>query len=424
MGTSLQRTLAACGRHGMVAIFLGISSLLLCAAAACAQDEDALRGAPAERTDAQQIRSQMKAVESLLGKTTDRGAVLYVVAVSHGMLGEVLPAIDQLQQCVALKEGFDPSKDRAFAAINMSNDFRKIVDQVHKDFLPVNDWHVAFTSAEKDLFPEGLEYDPANDFFYLSSLYHPKILRISPEGKIGGFVSGQRYKLLPVMALHVDPVDGTIWSTSFEEDAQHSEILHFDRAGELLGRYPSSEHFAHEFHDLAVLHDGNIVLTDTLAAKVYRFDPHSQAFTTLPVSRPLFSPKGIALTDDEKTLYVADQLGVLRLDLKNDTCVEVDPGPHSTVAGIDGLYWHKDTLVGVQSGIGNPRIAAFHVSADGLHVVKTTVLATSLASPTTGALRGDDFYFIANSQADNLNGSHILDVTMLQPTRIGVVHLP
>jgi len=32
--------------------------------------------------------------------------------------------------------------------------------------------------------------------------------------------------------------------------------------------------------------------------------------------------------------------------------------------------------------------------------------------------------FIVNSQADNLNISHILDITKLQPTRIAVVHLP
>lgn len=422
MGAILQKASAACAHQGMLTIFLCISSLFF-AAAVCAQDEDAVRGVPAERTDAQQIRAQMARAESLVGKTPDRGAVLYFVAVSRATLGDILPAIDQLQKCVALKEGFDPSKDPAFAAINTSNDFRKIVDEVHKDFLPVTDWHIAFTSTEKDLFPQGLEYDPGNDFFYLSSLYHPKILRISPEGKIGGFISGQRYKLLPVMAIHLDPADGTIWSTSFDEDAQRSEILHFDRAGELLARHSSSEHFAHEFHDLAVLHDGNILLTDTLAAKVYRFDPHTQAFATLQLSRPLFSPKGIALTDDDSAVYVADRLGVLRVDLKNDTCADLDPGARSTVAGIDGLYWHKDTLIGVQTGIGNPRVAAFHVSPDGLHVVKTVVLATSLASPTTGALRGDDFYFIVNSQADNLNGRHILDVTALQPTRIGVVHL-
>jgi len=94
------------------------------------------------------------------------------------------------------------------------------------------------------------------------------------------------------------------------------------------------------------------------------------------------------------------------------------------VAGIDGLYWHKGSLIGVQNGIGTPRVAVFRLSADGLHVAKTTVLANNLTTPTTGAVKGDDFYFIVNSQADNLNGTHILDVTTLQPVRIAVAHLP
>jgi len=47
-----------------------------------------------------------------------------------------------------------------------------------------------------------------------------------------------------------------------------------------------------------------------------------------------------------------------------------------------------------------------------------------MALPTTGAIRGSDFYFIANSQIDNLNGDKILDLTLLEPVRIGVIHLP
>jgi hypothetical protein len=37
---------------------------------------------------------------------------------------------------------------------------------------------------------------------------------------------------------------------------------------------------------------------------------------------------------------------------------------------------------------------------------------------------GDEFYFIVNSQFANLNGDRILDVTKLEPARIGKLHLP
>ncbi len=388
------------------------------------QEQQELRGAPLERDDAAEIRDQMSIAESLVGKTPDRGAILYFLAASHALLGETLLAVANLKECLALKEGFDPSGDNAFAALKTSPDFQKLVEQVHKDFPAVNFSKILATTIDKDIFPEGLAYDPSDDSFYLSSIYHRKIIKIPHEGKIIDFVPGDRYNLLPVEGIRLDPSDGSIWSNSADDSTGSSELLHFDRSGTLLARYSPSEKGKHEFNDLVVLRNGVIYLTDTSANTVYRFDSASGKFTSLRISRPLLAPNGIALPDDEQTLYIADQLGVLRFDLKPGSSVEVDPAPHNTLAGIDGLYWHKGSLIAVQNGIGTPRVAAFRLSPEGLRVTKTTVLQNSLKTPTTGAIRGDDFYFILNSQIDNLNGQHILDVTKLQPVRIAAVHLP
>ncbi len=389
-----------------------------------AQEQDETRGAPAEPVDAAEMRAQITFAENLLGKTPDRGAVLYFLAASHALLGDTFPAIQQLKECLALKEGFDPSGDNAFAALKTASDFQKLVEQVHKDFPAVHLSHLAFSTTEKDVFPEGLAYDPRNDSFYLSSMYHRKIIRISREGTLEDFVPADRYKLLPVQGIRLDPADGTIWSTSSKDNVGKSELLHFDRSGLLLGRYPPTESGKHDFNDLVVLRGGYIFFTDTLANRIHRFDPKASTLTPIRVSRELLFPNGNALADDEQSFFVADQLGVLRMDLKSGASAEVDPGPHSTLAGIDGLYWHKEGLIAVQNGIGTPRVAAFRLSADGLHVTKTTVLDNFLKTPTTGALRGDDFYFIVNTEIDNLNGEHILDITRLAPTRINVIRLP
>jgi len=45
-------------------------------------------------------------------------------------------------------------------------------------------------------------------------------------------------------------------------------------------------------------------------------------------------------------------------------------------------------------------------------------------TPTTGAIHGNDFYFMSNSQGDNLNGDRIVDAIKLQRVRIGVLRLP
>ncbi len=389
-----------------------------------AQDQDDTRGSPAEPVDAAEIRAQIAVAQNLLGKTPDRGAILYFLAASHAYLRDILPAMEELRQCIALQVGFDPSGDNSFALLKTSSDFQRLVEQVHKDFPAVHSSQVVFTTTEKDLFPEGLAYDPQNDSLYLSSIYRRKIVKISHEGKSEDFVPSGRFKLLPIQGIRLDPSDGTIWSASSKDDVGQSELLHFDRAGILLGRYRPTEPGKHDFNDLVVLRDGSVLVTDTLASKVYSFERKSGAFTPLPAPRQMLSPNGIAVTDDEQTVYVADQLGVWRVDLKSRTGADVDPRPHSTLSGIDGLYWHKGSLIGVQNGIGTPRVAAFRLSADGLHVIKTIVLENFLKTPTTGALRGDDFYFIVNTNIDNLNGEHILDVTRLEPVRIAVVHLP
>jgi DNA-binding beta-propeller fold protein YncE len=397
---------------------------LLFSPVAPAQDQDDSRGAPLERDDATEIREQMKIAASLLGKTPDQGAVLYFLAASNALLGETLPAVDQLKKCLALKEGFDPSGDNSFAALKTSPDFQKLLEDVHKDFPAVNLSKVAIVSAEKDIFPEGLAYDPHDDCFYLSSIYHRKIIKIPYDGKAGDFVPSNRYNLLPVEGIRIDPADGTIWSASSSDTLGTSELLHFDRSGTLLGRYASAEKGKHDFNDLVVLRSGNVYLTDTLANKTLHFDPKTHSFSGLTAPRALLLPNGIALTEDEQILYVADQLGVLRIDLLSGAGAEVDPGAHNTLAGIDGLYWHKGNLIAVQNGIGTPRVVVFRLSPDGLRVVKTTVLQNFLKTPTTGAIRGDNFYFILNTEIDNLNGEHILDKTKLQPVRIAVVRLP
>jgi len=64
-------------------------------------------------------------------------------------------------------------------------------------------------------------------------------------------------------------------------------------------------------------------------------------------------------------------------------------------------------LIAVQNGMGSPRVAAFKLSKDGNRVTQATVLENRTqftALPPRERSAGNDFYFIANSQIDNLNG--------------------
>jgi hypothetical protein len=67
------------------------------------------------------------------------------------------------------------------------------------------------------------------------------------------------------------------------------------------------------------------------------------------------------------------------------------------------------------------------LSSDGKRVtgVRTLEYRSSLVEiPTTGAIYNGNFYFIANSQIDQLQDEKIKDPAKLKPVRIAVVQLP
>lgn len=409
----------------LLAILCLLGSPLFSPSAYC-QDQDEVKGAPAEPSDAQEIREQIAAVEKLQHILPDRGAALYFLAEAKEHLHETREALALLKECIALQEGFDPSGEPAFLELKTTKEFTTLIEGVHRDFPVVAQAHEAVRTTEKDLIPEGLAYDAQRNVFYLSSLNRRKIVEIGRDGKISDFVPSDQFALLPVLGIRLDPRDGTVWADSFT-DSGHTELLHFDATGKLLGRFKPEGAAKHGFNDLVVLRNGEVITTDSLANAVYRFDPATHAFKTLTLHRPLFYPNGIALSDDGHHLYVADSLGVVSLDLATGESRDVDPGPRSTLAGIDGLYWYHGGLIGIQNGIGSPRVAVFHLSTDGLRVTRTTVLenrSNFCVLPTTGAIRGSDFFFIANSQIDNLNNDKVMDVTRLESIRIGVLRLP
>jgi hypothetical protein len=384
--------------------------------------------APTEPADAAEIRQRIAGVEKRLAELPDRGAALYYLAVMKQNLGETREASRLLKECLALREGYDPSGSPVFAAlVNGSKEFDELIASVHRDFPAEERARLAFVTEEKDLVPEGIAYDARRNVYYLSSLNRRKIVQIAANGAVSDFVPAGRDKLLPVLGIRLDPTDDTVWANSWAEDTGQSELLHFDASGKLLGRYAPKDTAKHGFNDLAVRKNGEVILTDSLSNQILRFEPATRTFAPLLVHRSLSEPNGIAPDDTDRQLFVADDFGVVRLDLVKGNSTDVNAGPRTTIAGADGLYWHNGSLIAIQNAIGSPRIAAFRLSKDGDRVIQTTILEYRtgfMVEPTTGAIHGNDFYFIVNSQGSNMNGDHVADEKKLERVRIGVLRLP
>lgn len=373
----------------------------------------------------ERFRADIRNVRNAWSEIRDHGAATFFLAQVYAELGEPREALSLLRSC-PWDEGFDPSGVRSFRALRANAEFRAIEARVQRRMPAVHHAMVAFTVEESDLFPEGIAADPARGFFYMGSQYRNKIIRVTATGAATDFVTEGAYHLMPIGGVHVEPKDHTVWAVTDPGTENRSELVHFDASGKLLERYAAPGNGPHDLNDFVLRAAREVYVTDTDANRVYRFDRRTHSFSPLAFPRPIFYPNGITLSDDGNLLYVADMLGVLRVDLRSHSAQEVDTAGHFTLAGIDGLYWYRGGLVGLQYGAGAYRAMRWRLTADGLRVASARMLEYRTAlvgNPTTGAIVGANFYFMANTGIDNLRDGHIADRTKLAPVRVAKVHL-
>ncbi len=374
----------------------------------------------------ERFRADIRMVQSLLPTISDRGAARFFLAWLYAHLNDYQEALNLLKQC-PLDEGFDPSNVERFKPLESNPEFRKLVARVHRRYPPVHRARVAFTIPESDLFPEGLTADVEKHVFYMGSMHLEKIVRISEAGKVSDFVKPSLYDLMPVGGVHVDPADHSVWAATDPGPKNLSEMVHFDAQGKLLERFPAPGAGPHDLNDLVLRDSREIYVTDTDADQVYRFDRLTHRFSPLVFPRPIFYPNGITLSGDGNFLFAADMLGVLRVDLRNGETQDVRVDGHYTLAGIDGLYWYRGSLVGVQYGAGAYRVVQWQLSADGKKVASAEMLeyrTPLVKDPTTGVIALTNFYFISNTGINNLDDNgKIIDPRKLEPIHISVIAL-
>ncbi len=376
--------------------------------------------------EAEKIRSEIRAIEALPPSFPEHGAALFFLARLYAHLGESPKSLGLLKECAALDEGFDPGAARGLRVLKGNAEFQRLVEQAQRRYPPVHHAHVAFTVPDKDLFPEGLAVDANKRLFYMGSMHRKKIVKITASGEVSDFVPEGPYGLNPVGGIRIDPANHDVWAASDPLPTKASELLHFDSQGKLLERFSAPGTGDRDLNDLVVRGDREVYTTDSFADLVYRFDRTSKEFTALKFPRPIFVPNGITLSGDGNLLYVADMLGVIVVNLRTDAAQDVIPDAHDTLAGIDGLYWYKGDLIGVQYGTAAYRVMRWHLAKDERTVMSNEVLERGtdfVSDPTTGAIFEGNFYFMANTGIQNLEDDNIVDESKLEPVKIAVVAL-
>jgi hypothetical protein len=148
--------------------------------------------------------------------------------------------------------------------------------------------------------------------------------------------------------------------------------------------------------------DGTLYVADGAAPIVYRWQPGDERPQPL-VANPVFtSLRGIALSSDERRIYVADyELGVFFFELDDQRrgyAIGIPDGLN--LGGIDGLYAWDGHLVAIQNGVTPQRVLRLKLDESGTRVANIATIAKALPefdNPTWGTVAGDNLLFLAAS---------------------------
>ena len=270
----------------------------------------------------------------------------------------------------------------------------------------------AFVIPEPDMVPEGIAYDPQTGATFVSSTWQRRIVRVARDGTQSDFTPRDSNALYGVIGMRVDPQRRRLWaahasagaSMPIRDDSSSGSggLALFDlESGRMLRNLTLNDGAPHFLNDLDIASDGSLYVSDTMSGIVYRVGPEGAAlepFLTLPDDG---RGNGVALSDDERTLYVANARGgAFHIDIATRAATAIAL-PEGVRVGADGLYLYGGDLISVQPWTGDCRVCRYTLDETGTRVTAVRALLTEhpdLLQPTTGVIAGGDIYVIANSQ--------------------------
>lgn len=348
--------------------------------------------------------------------------VVYAMARAFALTGAPDSAITWLDRLGRMGDTRDPNADSVFRSIRARSGYVDARNRLLANRLPILDGKVAFEIADPDFLPEGIAYDSTQKRFLMGSLVHQAVAAFTPNGTATTVVA-HTPRMLRVVGVHVDAPRNRLWFATWAPDsapradstaeaASLTRLFLADLAsGHVVKSWvPDGGRPGHLLNDFVITDDGSLYITDTDEGSIYRLaSPQDTLERFLRPDPVRFSAtNGITSAPDGRVLYVAFLQGIARVDVESKS-VALMPAPDTvSTASIDGLYWYRGSLMGVQGIPSLERVVQYFLSPDGQRITAGAVLERGhpiVVQPTTGTLVDSLFYYIANSQYGRLDNN-------------------
>ena len=346
-------------------------------------------------------------------------------------------ALDALTRYADLGLGRNLSADTALAALVALPAFQAVAARHAAQLAPITRGRPVAVLPDSTFYPEGMDVDPRTGFMYVASVRHRTIAELTHRGDyIRELLPRGGVGLGALLAVRVDPQRGVLWATTsgipqmagFQPaDSNIHRLLRIRLPdGEIDGRWDIAVATSgNTLGDVAVGPLGDVFVSDSRDPVLYRLPADGGGLQ--PYRHPLFrSLQGVVAAPGARVAFVADYShGLLKVDLMSGDVIRLGDAPGSTSLGCDGISWHDGALIAVQNGVVPPRIMRFELDSAWTRIVRADVLDRNVPvadEPTIGAVVGDDFVYVANSQWEKFNdaGELLPRATLRRPVLLSV----
>ncbi len=358
---------------------------------------------------------------TLLELASKHPNVHYMTSRAYANLGEKENAIKYLKQSKQLGGivALNTMEDSTFAVLAEVDGFNELLEEIATLDNPIGSSEIIHEINEPDVIPEGVAYDAVEKKIYLSSLYKHKIISIDSNGMIADFKPSRQDGLLSVVGMEVDEPRRNLWAcSSFDPIVTHLDLSAEGRrstlnkydlsTGDLLKKYAIVDSVDGFFNDVTVGSNGDVYLTDSFRGKVFFLDQEGDQLKEIPMNSDFPYPNGLALSSDNRNLFVSCYTGTYRLSTETWERIKVKSPENTTLIQIDGMAFYENSLIAHQGGtLGGIHRYHFNNAMDS--IVRKEIIELNHPDfdyPTTGEIAGSDYVYIANAQLRKFNADN------------------
>ncbi|HYT74959.1 MAG TPA: hypothetical protein VEL79_09455 [Vicinamibacterales bacterium] len=248
--------------------------------------------------------------------------------------------------------------------------------------------------------PIGLAHDAVSRRFVLGDRATGRLLIVDEISRhVVNYVSAASAGFYDdITAFTIDARRGDLWVVSTKEtgDAATS-VLHKLQlvSGRTLLEVPLPEASRPaRFAAVTVTDEGTVYVLDAVGARLFRLRPGARTLETV-MHLGIKAPATLTHADD-RILYIANDAGVIRIDLETRAAKPVTSAEHLT--GFGALAWHAGSLIGIEGLEEKTAIVRVKLDAAGTRVLGREILVTS-PHGTAGVLAGSSYYYLAEAGA-------------------------